>query len=319
MIVASKQMAEILTRIIKKEKSFRFEGLSNDFVSAIEVIKKKSVDVIIIDSSTTYNNFHLIIKKFSEECPIPIIFLFSLGQKINLIKKEIPYEIVIKAQSEIGILGFTQELMVKIKIISMEKVDKKKLTLGNKNQIIAIGASTGGVEALGQILCQLPEEIPGIVVVQHIPQKFSKLFADRLNSQCRITVKEALDGEEIKPGLALIAAGDKHLKVVKNRDKYIVKTYTGNKINGHCPSVDVLFESVADTVGADAIGVILTGMGYDGAKGLLRMKEKGSFTIGQDRKSSAVYGMPMEAYNLGAVDKQVSLENIARELVALTR
>lgn len=324
-IAASKQMTDILSDIINKDASFNFEGVSYDLTSAIQVIKRKSVNVLIVDSSINNIDFNSIIKKITEEYPIPIIFLLSPGQAINSKRKEIPFETVLKPVLGENITGFIQELQVKIKIISTERVDKTasinnsngKLTV--KNKIIAIGASTGGVEALALVLQQLPKTIAGIVIVQHIPPHFSRLFAERLNANCQIMVKEACDGDEIKQGLALIAAGDRHLKVVKSGEKYIVKSYFGDRVSGHCPSVDVLFHSVAEAVGADAIGVILTGMGSDGARGLLSMRENGAFTLGQDKDSCVIYGMPMEAYNLGAVVKQISLKNVAKALVELTK
>lgn len=187
------------------------------------------------------------------------------------------------------------------------------------NAIIAIGASTGGTEAIYQVLKKLPPEVPGIVIVQHIPSKFSSMFAERMNSSTYLKVKEASNGDYVQPGSVLIAPGDKHMRVRKVGNQYKVECFEGNKINGHCPSVDVLFESVAKEAGKDAIGIILTGMGYDGARGLLAMKRKGARTIGQDEKSSVVYGMPKVAYDLGAVDKQTSLENIGLTLMNIVK
>lgn len=146
--------------------------------------------------------------------------------------------------------------------------------------------------------------------MQHIPPVFSKMFADRLNLQTQFTVKEAQTGDTIEPGKVLIAPGDKHMKLKKAADKYIVETIQGNKVNGHCPSVDVLFESVAKVASKNAIGVILTGMGHDGAVGLMSMRRAGARTIGQDQKSSVVYGMPKVAFEIGAVEKQVAISNI---------
>lgn len=184
------------------------------------------------------------------------------------------------------------------------------------NKIIAIGASTGGTEAISSILKALPSTAPGIVIVQHIPPVFSGMFADRLDKTTKFQVKEAETGDLIEPGKVLVAPGNQHMKVIKLGNSYQVKCFRGDKVNGHCPSVDVLFESVAKEAGNKAIGVILTGMGYDGAKGLLAMKHKGAFTIGQDEKSSVVYGMPKVAYEIGAVDKKVSLENITAIIVS---
>lgn len=159
--------------------------------------------------------------------------------------------------------------------------------------------------------------MPGIVIVQHIPPKFSAMFAQRLNSTASLEVKEAQNGDYVEPGRVLIAPGDKHMRIRKLGSRYKVECFEGEKINGHCPSVDVLFESVAKEAGRNAIGIILTGMGYDGAKGLLAMKRSGAKTIGQDEASSVVYGMLKVAYNIGAVDKQVPFNRIVRTLFTM--
>ncbi len=182
----------------------------------------------------------------------------------------------------------------------------------NKKNIIAIGASTGGTEAIYTILKGLPVNMPGIVVVQHIPPMFSKMFADRLNDTTNFRVKEAETGDLLVSGTVLVAPGDKHMKVKRLGDTYKVECYSGAKHNGHCPSIDILFESVAIEAGDKGIGIILTGMGQDGARGLLMMKKSGALTIGQDAKSSVVYGMPKVAYEMGAVHTQASLARIVQ-------
>jgi two-component system chemotaxis response regulator CheB len=183
------------------------------------------------------------------------------------------------------------------------------------DKVVAIGASTGGTEAIHSIIAALPREMPGILVVQHMPPVFTELYAQRLNNSCELEVKEAKNGDEVKPGRVLIAAGDYHMRLAKSNMGYFVKCFRGEKVNGHCPSVDVLFNSVAEVARDKAVGIILTGMGSDGAKGILNMRKKGAFTIGQDEKSSVVYGMPMAAYNMGGVIKQLPLDNIAKELL----
>jgi len=222
--------------------------------------------------------------------------------------------------------SFINELIIKIKIASMAKVSHlKKAYVGyqlaeggdspNPNTIIAIGASTGGTEAIYEIIHALPRDMPGIVVVQHMPPVFTAMYAARLNNSCRMEVKEAKHGDVILPGKVLIApGGDYHMQVNRRGNQYIVELIKGEKVNGHCPSVDVLFNSVAAKVGENAIGVILTGMGHDGAKGLLNMKRTGAMTIGQDEQSCIVYGMPKVAYDIGGVDKQATLKNIPQLL-----
>lgn len=182
--------------------------------------------------------------------------------------------------------------------------------------IIAIGASTGGTEATLEILKQLPADIPGIVITQHMPKGFTKMYADRLDRLCRMKVKEAEDGDIVQRGVALLApGGDLQMKVVKSGQSYKVTCVPGEKVSGHRPSVDVLFRSVADSVKQNAVGIILTGMGADGAKGLLQMKNAGAYTIGQDKESSVVYGMPMVAKDIGAVRIQSSCTSIPRVLI----
>lgn len=185
-----------------------------------------------------------------------------------------------------------------------------------KDTVIALGASTGGTEATLEILRDLPAQTPGIVVTQHMPEGFTRMYSERLNRLCAMEVKEAADGDIIRQGRVLIApGGDHHMTVVKNGVNYYVRCKPGEKVNGHRPSVDVLFHSVADTVKSDAIGIILTGMGADGADGLLEMRQNGAYTIGQDKDSCVVYGMPMVAERIGAVCTQAPCSKIATLLV----
>jgi two-component system chemotaxis response regulator CheB len=177
--------------------------------------------------------------------------------------------------------------------------------------VVAIGASTGGTEATAAILRDLPAEMPGIVIVQHMPANFTRMYAERLDRVSRLKVSEAKTGDRVEPGTALVAPGGKHLYLRKDAKGYYVRCARGEKVNGHCPSVDELFNSVAAAAGKEAIGVILTGMGRDGARGLLSMRRAGAYTIGQDRESCVVYGMPMAAYELGAVKVQAPVEKIA--------
>ncbi|MFA6849134.1 MAG: chemotaxis-specific protein-glutamate methyltransferase CheB [Selenomonadaceae bacterium] len=186
-------------------------------------------------------------------------------------------------------------------------------------RLIAIGASTGGTEAIAKILGGLTLPLPGIVIVQHIPPLFSTLFAERLNTTCCMKVKEAKGGEQVLPGCVFIAPGDKHMVVKKVAGNLQINCITGERVNGHCPSVDVLFDSVAEAVGDGAVGVILTGMGNDGAKGLLKMRQSGAKTLGQNEASSVVYGMPRAAYEIGAVERQLPLTSMAIGITSLVR
>jgi len=183
--------------------------------------------------------------------------------------------------------------------------------------IIAIGASTGGTEAIYGVLKALPKDMPPIVIVQHMPPVFTKMFAERLNNSCLLEVKEAQNGDKLYKGKVLLAPGDFQMKVVKKESAFYVECFKGEKVNGHCPSIDVLFKSVAEVVGDKAVGVILTGMGKDGAQGLLEMRKKGARTLGQNEETCVVYGMPKAAYEIGAVEKQAAIHEIPDLLKAV--
>ncbi|HXF76175.1 MAG TPA: CheB methylesterase domain-containing protein, partial [Methylomirabilota bacterium] len=183
-------------------------------------------------------------------------------------------------------------------------------------KIVAVGASTGGTEALKLILEALPCDVPGMVLVQHMPEGFTAAFAQRLNQTCAIEVKEAKNGDRIVTGQALVAPGNRHTKVERDGSHYVVKVFDGPLVSRHRPSVDVLFRSVAQSAGPNAIGVLLTGMGSDGAQGLLEMKQAGALTIAQDESSCVVFGMPKEAIERGAVDRVAALSRIPHEILS---
>ncbi|MCR5758173.1 MAG: chemotaxis protein CheB [Selenomonas sp.] len=200
-----------------------------------------------------------------------------------------------------------------------EKIETLYKPTHSHINLIAIGASTGGTDAISAILQKLHPPLPGIVIVQHIPPMFSKLFADRLDHECSLTIKEAASGDVIMPNHVYIAPGGKHMTVQAMGCQYMLECKPGPPVHSVCPSVDVLFDSVADVAGDQAVGVILTGMGRDGADGLLHMRQKGSPTIGQDAASCTVYGMPKAAYECGAVQRQLPLINIPSEIIKLTK
>ena len=186
------------------------------------------------------------------------------------------------------------------------------------DKVIAIGASTGGTQALKDLLVRMPVDSPGIVIVQHMPPKFTGMFADRLNNECAMIVKEAENGDQVAPGKVLIApGGEAHMSIKRIGGFYKVQLNEGPRVNGHVPSVDVLFNSVAEHAGRNAVGVILTGMGKDGAAGLLNMRNAGASTVGQNEKTCVVYGMPKAAFDIGAVVAELSIEDIAPKLVKL--
>ncbi len=187
------------------------------------------------------------------------------------------------------------------------------------NKIIALGASTGGTEALIEVVKRLPKNSPPVVIVQHMPAGFTKMYAERLNRICQMDAKEAENGDRLRPGLIILGAGEFHLRLAKDARGYYVTSKPGEKVSGHCPSVDVLFESVAEVAGNHAVGAILTGMGADGAEGLLKMRKAGAYTIGQNEATCVVYGMPGVAFKIGAVMKQLPLEKIAEEIISKVR
>jgi two-component system chemotaxis response regulator CheB len=195
-------------------------------------------------------------------------------------------------------------------------VEKVRLALSETTQkIIAIGASTGGTEALKEVLIQLPSNTPGLLIVQHMPAQFTKAFADRLNGLCQIRVKEAQDGDSVLNGQALIAPGNFHMLLRRSGAKYYVQVKDGPMVHHQRPAVDVLFNSVAQYAGANAVGVILTGMGADGAQGLLKMKQAGAKTLAQDEASCVVFGMPKEAIKAGAADQVVPLLEMSQKII----
>ena len=263
--------------------------------------------------------------------PLPVVVISSLSDKVFDALNAGAVDFVAKpsvsnrAQLEEFIHN---ELLVKIKIASTAKIGNVRKTVmhtqntryagKDKNLIIAIGASTGGTEAICSVVKDYGADLPGIVVVQHMPPGFTEMYAKRLDNDCRLHVKEAQTGDQVLPGHMLIApGGDRHMRLVKVNGVYQVECRQGPKVNGHCPSVDVLFDSVAKVAGANALGIILTGMGGDGAKGLLAMRQAGARTIGQDESTCVVYGMPKVAYDIGAVEYQEKLQNIASKTYAV--
>jgi two-component system chemotaxis response regulator CheB len=183
------------------------------------------------------------------------------------------------------------------------------------NKPVAIGSSTGGTQALEQVLTQLPADAPGIAIVQHMPERFTAMYATRLDGICAMNVREAKTGDRIERGVALIAPGGKHMQVRKQGGQYYAEVISGPPVNRHCPAVDVLFKTMAECAGPDALGIILTGMGDDGARGLLAMHQAGARTLAQDEASCVVFGMPKEAIKLGAADAVVPLDRVASEIL----
>ena len=321
---------EVLARGLEVDPHIKIVAKAENPFDAVEKIEKFHPDVITCDVHMPKMDGIEFIKQLMPQHPVPIIVVSSVGEAVfdamsagavNFVNKP-------NIQSPQSVERFIIDLIDKIKEASKAKVVQTgfavherdvKMEGLNSKKMIAIGASTGGTEAIYQVLKGLPKQIPGIVIVQHIPPSFSKMFADRLNQQLHFEVLEAQGGEWVEPGRVIIAPGDKHIAIIRIADRYKVEVFSGNRVNGHCPSVDVLFESVAKEVGKEAIGVILTGMGYDGAKGILAMRRKGARTIGQDEASSVVYGMPKAAYEVGGVERQYPLAQIAHGICGILK
>ncbi|MDP4087310.1 MAG: chemotaxis response regulator protein-glutamate methylesterase [Bacillota bacterium] len=320
---------EVIARGLSSDPAIKIVGKAHDALDAIDLILKYSPDVMLCDIEMPKVNGIDFIRNLLPKYSLPVIVVSSISEAVFEAMKAGAVDFVVKPNLEsVGTVeDFLYDLIAEVKIAAVSNVSMKRHKFFSPktvekvkvshDQIIAIGSSTGGTEAVYHILKNLPNSCPGIVIVQHIPPIFSKMFAERLNEQTEFQCKEAQDGDLVDIGQVLIAPGDHHMRIVKVRDRYKVQIFKGDKVNGHCPSVDVLFESVANEAGNKAVGVILTGMGYDGAKGLLSMRRKGAHTIGQDENSSIVYGMPKVSFNIGAVEKQASLENISQLIYSM--
>lgn len=319
---------EVLSRGISSDPNIEVVAKAIDPFDARDKILEYQPDVMTCDIEMPKMNGIEFIKRLLPQYPLPVIVVSSVSEAVFEAMNAGAVDFVTKpdVQSVRGIESFIDDLIIKIKIASRARVGELKRAdaagvVSNQNtnidKIIAMGASTGGTEALYNILKVLPSTTPGIVIVQHIPPVFSRMFAERLNKQTQLQVKEAQTGDYIEQGKVIIAPGDQHIRIRKLGSRYKVECCGNEKVNGHCPSVDVLFESVAKEAGSNAVGVILTGMGYDGAKGLLAMRRKGARTIGQNEKSAVVYGMPKVAFDIGAVEKQASLDSIPQLLYSM--
>lgn len=321
---------EVISRGIESDPSIEVVAKAADPFEARDKILEFKPDVMTCDVEMPKMNGIEFIRRLLPQYSLPVIVISTVSEAVLDAVNVGAVDFVTKpdVQSPKNVEKFIIDVIGKVKIAANAKilrgnsVDAVSTTNVGKiytDRLIAIGASTGGTEAIFNLLKSLPENMPGILIVQHIPPVFSRMFAQRLDNLTKLSVKEAQTGDYLEPGKVLIAPGDHHMKIKKLGEKIRVETFQGDKVNGHCPSVDVLFESVAKEAGTSSIGIILTGMGYDGARGLLAMKRKGSRTIGQDEQSSVVYGMPKAAYEIGAVEKQTSLSNIPQTLLAMLK
>lgn len=314
---------EMLLRGISEDPGIEVVGTASDPFMARDKILELEPDVLTLDVELPRMNGIEFLKRLMPQYPLPVVVISAASSNVFDALDAGAVDFVTKPDVKYpgGLDTFIRDLIIKIKIASTAKVGQLRSGYSTvktnlhrpvfkEDTVIAIGASTGGTEAIYSVIKAFPRDMPGVVIVQHMPPVFTRMYAERLDNSCNMEVKEAVDGDIVKAGRVLIAPGEYHMELKKTNGGYYVKCSKGEKVSGHCPSVDVLFDSTADAAGKNAIGVILTGMGSDGARGLLKMKRKGAYTIGQDEKTCVVYGMPMVAFDIGAVVRQIPLDRI---------
>lgn len=320
-----------IAEAFSKHPKVSIVGTAKDPYEARDKILTLKPDVMTLDVEMPRMSGIEFLKILMPQYPMPVIVVSSLDGAVFDAMRYGAVDFVEKPPAKKGesMINFSREIEEKVVIaanvdvkakraaatrVSHVKLDASTGTFA-RTGLIALGASTGGTEATSVILRRLPANIPGMIVTQHMPPVFTKMYAQRLDKECAASIKEAEENDVVKPGHIYIAPGDRHLKVVKRGMDKVIHLSQGEKVNGHCPSVDVMFRSVAEMGEKNSIGIILTGMGADGAQGLLEMKNKGAYTIGQDEESCVVYGMPMVAKKLGAVCMQSPLDKIADVLM----
>jgi two-component system, chemotaxis family, protein-glutamate methylesterase/glutaminase len=329
----SSLMRQLLTQILSSDPELEVIGTAGDPFVAREKIKSLHPDVLTLDIEMPRMDGLTFLEKLMRGHPIPVVMISSLtdrGVETTLRALSLgAVDYVAKPKLDVsnGTIEQASDIIAKVKAAAKVRVrglDALETTpaalpagyhFTATHKVVAIGASTGGTEALKDLLSALPPDFPGLVMVQHMPEAFTRPFSERLNSLCRIHVQEAKDGDRILPGHALLAPGGHQMQVVRRGMEYAVKVYRGERVNRHLPSVDVLFSSCAQQLGKNAIGVLLTGMGADGAKGMLEMKVAEAHTIAQDEATCVVFGMPREAIQLGAVDQVLPLGRIPTALL----
>lgn len=328
----SSLMRQLMTEIVNSHPDMEMVASAPDPLVARELIKQFNPDVLTLDVEMPRMDGLDFLEKLMRLRPMPVVMVSSLtgqGSEITLRALELgAIDFVTKPSLGIreGMLAYSQTIADKVRAASRARLPTrgaqsapvmlKAGPLLSSEKLIAIGASTGGTEAIRHVLQPLPATSPALLITQHMPAGFTRSFADRLNKLCQITVKEAEDGERILPGHAYIAPGAMHLELARSGANYQVKLNDGPPVNRHKPSVDVLFNSVARFAGRNAVGVILTGMGNDGAAGLLAMNQAGAWTIAQNEASCVVFGMPREAIALGGASEVLDLHQISQHMLA---
>lgn len=332
----SAMVRKMLSSELSKTKEIQVIDTAPDPYIARDKIIKLQPDIVLLDIEMPRMDGLTFLRKLMKYYPIRVIIVSSIAESgSETALKALEYgalEVVAKPSVSYSVNDMIEQLIEKIlavskipnwkigikenkKEVAAYSENKKSSLIKTTNKIIAIGASTGGTEALRELLERMPPSAPPIMIVQHMPQHFTKSFAQRLNQICAIEVKEAEDREILSPGKALIAPGNMHMELRRSGAVYYVQLHNGPMVYHQRPSVDILFNSVAKYAGRNAVGVILTGMGKDGAAGLLNMKNEGAYTIAQDEKSCVVFGMPKEAIEIGAAKKIVSLNHIVDDII----
>jgi two-component system chemotaxis response regulator CheB len=337
-------MRQVMTTVLSREPGIHVDTAAHPLI-AMGKMKQRRPDVIVLDIEMPHIDGLTFLQRIMAEQPIPVLVCSALARGgADTVLRALEYGAVDVVQKPaVGIQDFLYEsaimLVDKVRgaaearprrrasIPASEKRNSADVVLPTvlsrslsvtTDKVVAIGTSTGGTEALRVLLMAIPLDAPGFVVVQHMPEVFTANFAERLNQLCAVDVREAKDGDRVRPGLVLIAPGNRHTMINRNGAQYMVRVVDGPLVARHRPSVDVLFRSVAQAAGANAVGVIMTGMGDDGADGLLEMKKAGASTIAQDEQTCVVFGMPKVAIDRGAVDEVLPLQRIAQAILSRT-
>jgi two-component system, chemotaxis family, protein-glutamate methylesterase/glutaminase len=330
-------MRQILADILRQDPELLVVGTAPDPYVAWEKIQSLQPDVLTLDVEMPRMDGLTFLEKLMQGRPMPVVMVSSLTEKgcqTTMRALELgAIDFVSKPKVDVtsGTVDLGPEIIEKVKVAARAKLRMRRSParpaspapvkngplLQTTHKVVCIGASTGGTEALYDVLTALPADSPGIVIVQHMPGGFTRSFAQRLDNACQIRVKEAQDGDRILQGHALLAPGGLHMAVRRTGASYTVRVAAGQPVNRHCPSVDILFQSAARHVGSNAVAIILTGMGNDGAKGMLTMREAGARTIAQNEATCVVFGMPKEAINMGGAEQVLPLEKIPEQILAL--
>ncbi|ABQ34334.1 MULTISPECIES: chemotaxis response regulator protein-glutamate methylesterase [Bradyrhizobium] len=323
---------QMLTDLLSSDPGIEVLGAAPNPIVARDMIKSLNPDVLTLDIEMPRMDGLAFLDKIMTLRPMPVLMISSLTQKgadtaVRALEMG-AFDCVAKPVIGLveGLPALRDEIVTKVKAAAAAKIRPRSgdevrplhrpgVSYSSSEKIIAVGASTGGVEALQELLMAFPSDAPAVVITQHMPAMFTASFANRLNQLCAVTVKQAESGERVLPGHAYIAPGGCHLELARNGANYVCRVHDEPAVSGHRPSVDVLFRSVAHAAGLNAIGVILTGMGRDGALGLLEMRSAGASTIGQDEATCVVYGMPKAARECGAVEIELPLNKIADQVL----